>query len=59
MKPRLREYAHFELAVYVAMLVVDLAAIGIATVFSVTIRRTISRSATTWSTPRGSMPVNR
>lgn len=35
--PRLKEYAYFELAIYVAMLVVDLTAIGMATVFTVSI----------------------
>jgi hypothetical protein len=35
-RPRLREYAYFELAIYVAMPVVDLTAIGIAIVFNVT-----------------------
>lgn len=35
--PRLKEYAYFELAIYAATLVVDLTAIGIATVFTVSI----------------------
>jgi len=35
--PRLKEYAYFELAIYAAMLVVDLPAIGIAAVFTAAI----------------------
>jgi hypothetical protein len=35
--PRLKEYAYFELAIYAAILVVDLPAIGIAAVFTATI----------------------
>jgi hypothetical protein len=35
--PRLKEYGYFELAIYAAILVVDLPAIGIAAVFTVTI----------------------
>ncbi len=35
--PRLKEYAYFEMAIYAAMLVVDLPAIGMATVFTVAI----------------------
>jgi hypothetical protein len=32
--PRLKEYAYFEIAIYAAMLVVDLPAIAMATVFT-------------------------
>lgn len=35
--PRLKEYAYFEIAIYAAMLVVDLPAIGMATVFTAAI----------------------
>jgi len=35
--PRLKEYAYFELAIYAAILVVDLPAMGIAAVFTATI----------------------